>query len=54
MAELHEIFPLKIGKKVGKTAQVEVLDFTVETEGVARFNLEEMTIVNQFITLDAN
>jgi len=47
-------FYIEIGEKVGKTAQVEVLDFTVETEGVARFNLEEMTIVNQFITLDAN
>ena len=49
------IFPLKyvhlfIGDKAGKSATVEYLDHEVETENVARFNLEEMTIVNMLIT----
>ena len=41
---------LFIGDKAGKSATVEYLDHEVETENVARFNLEEMTIVNMLIT----
>jgi len=44
-------FYKEIGEKVGKTATVEYLDEVVITENVARFNLEEMTLVNWLITL---
>lgn len=43
-------FYKEIGDKAGKSATVEYLDHEVETENVARFNLEEMTIVNMLIT----